>query len=436
MNTNKKWIPLLLGSIILTSAGCSADGGDKAPSTSAAATETKPEPVTVSVFQQGANITDEEFQAIVAEPVKKKYPHITVELVRADKDKTPQNLVASGALPDLVFTESLGLNTFKDLKAIQDLTSLLKENNFDLNRLEPFAVETIKAFGEKGEFYAIPLSVNFSATFYNKDLFDKFGVPYPKDGQTWEEMTELGKRLTRVENGQQYYGFYPGGLNLMAGEASLPYYDPKTQKATLTGDGWARVFQTYKAVWDIPGNQVTGNNITTFNRDRTIAMMADFGARLGELETLHNQGNPMNWDLTTFPVFKDNPKTVAETQLHMLLLSSASKNKNAAMKVLEVVTSDETQLEMNKRGRKTVLKDPKMKESFGANLNSLKGKNVNAIFYGTPAVLRYTDKYAVIARGQLLPSITKITQEGRDINTVLRETEELANKKIEEALRQ
>lgn len=446
MNLSKIWLSSLLGTIVIASVGCSSGKTGEAntptpassttPNAPAAPAASNPDPVKVTIYQQGAGITDEEFKLLIAEPVKKKYPYITVELVRADKDKTPQNLVASGTLPDIVFTESIGLNTFKDLKAIQDLTGLLKERNFDLNRFEPYVIDTLKAFGEKGEFYGIPFSVNFSATFYNKDIFDKFGVPYVKDGQTWEELTELAKKLTRVDSGVQYYGFYPGGLNLILGQSALELFDTKTQKASMTGDGWGRVFQTYKAVWDIPGNQVVGNNITVFQKDRTIAMMADFGARLGELEALHNQGTPMNWDLTTFPVWKENPKAVAETQVHMLLLSSTSKNKDAAFKVFEVVTANESQLEMNKRGRKSTLKDPKMKESFGANMNSIKGKNVNAVYFGTPAVTRLTNKYAIITRGEANTAINKVVKDGLDINTVLRQAEEDANKKIMEALKQ
>ena len=34
------------------------------------------------------------------------------------------------------------------------------------------------------------------AIYYNKDLFDKAGVPYPKDGWTWEDFQDTAVKLT------------------------------------------------------------------------------------------------------------------------------------------------------------------------------------------------------------------------------------------------
>lgn len=426
----KRFIFLLAG-LIMIGTGCSGgDSGEAEPTV-----QQNNEPVTLTLYQRSAGISDEEFQTLIAEPVKKKYPYISLELVRASKEVTPKSLVSSGNIPDLVFASPGAFREFKELDAVEDLTSLVKAHRFDLGRLEPYVLETVKAYGEDpNKLLAFPFSVNFSALYYNKDIFDKFGVPYPKDGMTWEEVTALAKTLTRTDNGQQYFGLHPAGIDKLVGELGLSAYDPKTQKATLTGDKWNRVFQAYKAVYDIPGNK-PGNNVTAFMKDRNLAMMAAMGARLGELEILHSQGNPVNWDWVSFPAFQEAPKTAAETELHLLLITSTSKHKEEAFKVLEVISEDANQAAMNKRGRLTTLKDPGIKEGFGSDLQTLKGKNVKGIFSSTPAVSRYNDKYSDIAKSQVAPAMDKVIKGETDINTALREAEDAANKLIEAELK-
>src|SRR5262249_45337020 len=158
--------------------------------------------------------------------------------------------------------------------------------------------------------------------------------PYPKDGMNWDQVTQLAKTMTRKDGGIQYYGLYPGGFALMVGQSNLPFYDAKSFKATLADDRWKQVYQTYKDIENIPGNKITANNIPMFEKDQVISMMADYGARIAEIEALAKAGTPLNFDIATFPESPINPKKTAELQVHMLILSSLSKNVDAAYKVL------------------------------------------------------------------------------------------------------
>ncbi|ULL16578.1 extracellular solute-binding protein [Paenibacillus sp. H1-7] len=393
-----------------------------------------PEPVKLTLYQRGANISDEEFRALIAEPVQKKYPYITVELVRSTQDASPVSLLSGGSLPDLLFANPGTLREIKELKAVEDLTELVRSTRFDLSRFESYTIDAIRTNGgDPNKLYGIPFSVNFSVLYYNKDIFDKFGEAYPVDGMTWDEVTSLARKVTRSENGQPYYGLHPADVDRMAGQLSIGAYDPNTRKATLTSEGWLRVFAANKAVWDIQGNQ-PGNNITAFMKDRNLAMMPQLGARLGELEDLHKQGVPLNWDMVSYPTFPEAPQTGSETDVHTLSITSTSKHKEAAFKVIEVVSEDATQLEKTRRGRQSGLKDPKYKESFGSGLQTLQGKHVAAIFQIIPAKPRFSDKYSDIAKNQIATAMNKVIKGEADINSALREAEELANKQIEAAI--
>jgi multiple sugar transport system substrate-binding protein len=97
-----------------------------------------------------------------------------------------------------------------------------------------------------GKLYALPISILTQVMYYNKGIFDKFGVPYPKDGMTWDKTLELAKKLDREEQGQQYFGFAASPSHILGNnQLSLPYVDIQTEKPTFLNDGWKRLIDTY-----------------------------------------------------------------------------------------------------------------------------------------------------------------------------------------------
>jgi multiple sugar transport system substrate-binding protein len=118
----RRWILLLAVLLAVSSlSACSqaspnseAAGKDKAGITATA-------PVTLRMYQQGASITDDEFQKFVAEPVKQKYPNITMELVRAQKNVSIQDALAAGDFSDMIFTGARPIRDFIRLNTVLDL---------------------------------------------------------------------------------------------------------------------------------------------------------------------------------------------------------------------------------------------------------------------------------------------------------------------------
>jgi len=52
-----------------------------------------------------------------------------------------------------------------------------------------------------GRQYLLPKDFSPLAVYYNKRVFDRFGVPYPKDGWGWAEFLETAQALTRDTDG-------------------------------------------------------------------------------------------------------------------------------------------------------------------------------------------------------------------------------------------
>ncbi|RKN71832.1 extracellular solute-binding protein [Paenibacillus ginsengarvi] len=101
----------------------------------------------------------------------------------------------------------------------------------------------------------IPYTRNFSALYYNKTIFDKFGVAYPKEGMTWSEYADVAKRVTRTEGGIQYRGLEPNVPKRVGAQLSLPLVDPKTNRAALNTEQWKKVLTQMTDIYKIPGNE-------------------------------------------------------------------------------------------------------------------------------------------------------------------------------------
>ncbi|MFC6226366.1 ABC transporter substrate-binding protein [Paenibacillus allorhizosphaerae] len=399
--------------------------------TSAPTPESKPEPVTIRVLQYSADITDNDFTNLVAGPVHAKYPHITLELVRMPKGLTLQDLVTSGDIPDLIYTGSRQIENFKALAIPADMNELVKKHKMDLGVFDANVMDIIKQRGDKGELYALPWSMNFSALYYNKDIFDKFGVPYPKDGMSWEEVIALGRNVARTDGPVTYKPLNAGFFNNFAAPYQVNYVKAGTETPQINNDNVKKALALYKQITDLPGNKESVNNgRPVFEKDRTMAMLPDFGEVLGELADLEKAGNPMNWDVASYPNMPDAPGRGYETVGFLLMLSSKSKVPDEAFRVISALTSEEIQMKLARGGKVSPLKDLKYREAFGDDVAAFKGKNVKGIFKSSSSPSPTRAKYEDIGRSVLGTYVTKAVKDELDINTALRMAEEEAANKI------
>lgn len=59
----------------------------------------------------------------------------------------------------------------------------------------------LKPFERKGEVWTLPWGLDPVILFYNKDLFNRYGVEVPQEGWTWSDFLEKANALTDAENG-------------------------------------------------------------------------------------------------------------------------------------------------------------------------------------------------------------------------------------------
>ncbi|PTQ57605.1 MAG: N-Acetyl-D-glucosamine ABC transport system, sugar-binding protein [Candidatus Carbobacillus altaicus] len=74
-----------------------------------------------------------------------------------------------------------------DRGLLLSLDSYIEKDQIDLTQFAPIVREALTSPAD-GSLYGLAPSFFSYALFYNKDLLDAEGVPYPQDGETWEEL--------------------------------------------------------------------------------------------------------------------------------------------------------------------------------------------------------------------------------------------------------
>ncbi|WP_282935980.1 extracellular solute-binding protein [Paenibacillus sp. RC67] len=421
--------PLMLGFALLIAmmnVGCSKDS---AGSKDSGKTEiVSNDPVTLLVYLQAA-VSEEDFKLLFTDPVKKKYPNITLEAIRPKTGTKLADLITAGTIPDLIAAPNADIWAFNTLDLLYDITPLAQARKVDLNRFEPATLEAVKS--DKGELWALPYAMEFNTMYYNKDIFDKFGIAYPKDGMTWDETIELAKKVTRDVDGVLYRGLDVVNSNIMGFPFALSYVNGVTNKANINNDQWRKIFDLTKQIQTIPGNEPPSPEPSTsvvanyFVKDRNVAMVVSPNL----MKYFGESATGLNWDIAQYPSHKDKPNVSGKVDAHVLTITKPSKHKEDAMKVLEVLTSDEVQLlNVKNTSRISPLKNPEMQKQYGADMPFLKGKNTQAIFkskvVAPPVYSPYESDGSKIGKQKYKDYMTGLI----DANTALRQAEDEINK--------
>jgi multiple sugar transport system substrate-binding protein len=439
----KKWLIVLLAlSLCLLAAGCGnggavATGGAKdSGGGEKTVVKENTEPVTLTLFMNNL-ISDADLERELYGPLKKKYPYITVEATMRGGENKIENLVTAGTPPDLFNYYVGAMGNIISLGLVEDITPMLKENNIDLSRFQKVMIDSVRAASEKGELYALPRYSNTVALYYNKDIFDKFGVPYPKDGLNWDQALEIAKKVTRSDGGVKYYGLSGDGLYRPSHIYSLSPVDPKTNKASINNDQWRKVMQLDRNIFSIPGNlpdpaKLVNSGVKRFTETRDLAMLASVN-NLRQIEPAAAKG--LNWDMAQYPFFPDKPNVGGMVDVHVIGVTKTSKHKDAAMKVVELMTSDEVQLiAARQSAAASPLNNKEMQKQFGADAPYLKGKNVQAFFKSKAAPAPQFSTYLGDVKKVLTPMFIDYVAGKSDLNTFIREAEDAINKKMEDVV--
>jgi multiple sugar transport system substrate-binding protein len=441
-----KWKGLVLVAVSLAMVltGCGSSGtvgenkeGDAGKQEANVKVEVSTEPVTLTFYVQGVTLTDAEFQTYIVEPLQKKHPNITLQKLSGKLE----NLVGGNQTPDIILADNHTVSPALQLGIPLDLTDLTKKFQVDLSQFASQTIVDIKNMDETNKLYAFPFSINAGYLWYNKDIFDKFGVPYPTDNMLWDDVIARSRKITREEGGVNYVGWDPVVPDKVEYPFSQPYIDPKTNKALIDTPVYKKVLELMKQQYDMPGfigpKSKYKYNANDFIKNQNVAMLVEWQIKMmGQLIEAHDNNTFKNWDLATNPNFPENAGKGWHTLTGMLIISQTTKYKDQAMQVLITAASKEAQTIQSRNARITVSSDPGIINQFGQDVPALKGKNVDAIFkFKWSPIPRFNVNDPIVEK--IVRSLSKtIAIDKVDVNTALREAQAEADSKLAEAAAQ
>lgn len=178
--------------LVIFLAACSSNGASNDTSNSSNPDE---EVVELTWTMWADNQSEAQVWEDMANEVSDIYPNIKVDLTTmsfGDYWTRIQTQVAGDNAPDIISMQSMRMPGFGSILLSLDE---LAENDDDLD-LEDFDENIIENMRYNDELSALPYDVGSYVMYYNKDLFDKHGVDYPKPGWTWDEFTETLEALS------------------------------------------------------------------------------------------------------------------------------------------------------------------------------------------------------------------------------------------------
>lgn len=390
-------------------------------------------------FFGNIGVPDSYFTDYIEPHVKRKFPNVTLKYASdAVKDNKMDNFVASGTVPDIILTTNGNLIKYIDLGVMRSLDPIAKTNGIDLGVFRDDMTLTLRAYSDQGELYALPWTFGTSALFYNKDIFDRFGVAYPKDGMTWDspELKALVEKMSRTDGGVQYRGLEINMSSLIGqNQLSLPFVNAQTNKAAVNTDDWKQLIDTFKSFYDIAGNRkpdtATYDGQKSFIEERNVAMWVG-NAVYPRLIDMEKKGQGFNWDIVSVPTFKQAPETTIQYGGALYGISSTGGNPDLAMHIISLLASAEVQIEGGKLLRYPTLKAVDVKEAFGKGESFLDSRNMKSLHLTKIAPTPKPTFYDSIAKTVLNGKVNEVLNGRKDTNTALREAEEEINKKIAE----
>lgn len=246
----KTWIALIAALMMLASAGC----------TKSAPVQTEPKTLRVACCE---SIT---FDNQLRDFFEAGFPGWSIDYLPLyngmpnQKAYTEESLNAfvEQSKPDLLILSPRDYFLLADQGKLQDLDEWAGKAKMNLDdTIAPGVLAFLRSGNDDGKFYALSPFFRNEALYYNKDLFDSLGIPYPAEGITWAQTIELADRFMQDKRfGEDRKGFsFPWldtAFDLMlevAKTEGLSYADYARGAVTFDTPAWNAVFEQVVAAY-------------------------------------------------------------------------------------------------------------------------------------------------------------------------------------------
>ncbi len=265
--------------------------------------------------------------------------------IKIDFMHIPQNyfqkihlLFASNSAPDVIFINNHYLPLYANAGLLEPLQA-------DSN----FYKKALKALSWGNTLYAVPRDISNLVIFYNKDIFKKYGVPYPKENWSFQDYLQTAEKLTvdgiwgvSFEEDTLFYLPYlmSEGGGILADDLSRLIVDDVSSQKGL--DFYANLRKKYHVA---PKKEESAS--------ATMAQMFLQGKIAMHLSgrwlvPKYREEAEFDWDVTAFP--KGDAGSVVPLDASGWAVARSSKHKPEARKLVDFLASKESSQKFTESG--------------------------------------------------------------------------------------
>lgn len=185
---------------------------------------------------------DQIFAQAARRAFEASHPNLRIQFIKSNEGRKVETMIAGGDAPDIINIDMGHVHFYVQANVIRELTPYLTDR--DRADLPQYFPVTLAPFQRGAALYGLPWGYVPFILFYNKNQFDKYGVPYPNDRWTWEDYRRAALRMTHSKDG------YPDEF----GAAFAPWQDGyycwiyQNGGRVLTPDGRHATFDAPKVV--------------------------------------------------------------------------------------------------------------------------------------------------------------------------------------------
>lgn len=305
-------------------------------------------------------------------------------------------LSGSGSDFDVVTIKDVpGYATLVQKNAILALDDYIKADGVDLAQ---YAGATDQVLVD-GKLYELPFRNDFWVIFYNKDLFDAKGVPYPTNDMTFEEYDALARQMTDTSFGAQVYGAHyhtwrsavqlfgvlDGEHTILDGEYSAfqPYYEMVLNQEN---DGVCRKYTDLKTEGLHYSAAFSGGDVAMLNMGSWFIATMISNLQSGE----YDSSLCGNWGIVKYPHAEGVEAGSTLGTITGLSVTTASDTPDAAWEFVKWVSGEEGAAVMASSGNFPAIMTDEVKdmiaglEGFPTDAESKEALSVSNLYLEVP----------------------------------------------------
>ncbi|MDQ0113482.1 ABC transporter substrate-binding protein [Paenibacillus harenae] len=314
----------------------------------------KQEAVTLTINFPSSDL----FYSRVGFAFEQKFPHIKIEVI---EQKSGEQTVPN---TDIIFMNNVrGYKDLLETNTLSPITGYIKQEEELFSSVSHVVTDSLTT--ESGDLFGLSPSFISSGLYYNKNLFEKYKIPFPHNQMSWSEIYELAMQFPNYDEEQNrlygftsnYYKEVPINLILRMGETEgRNYVDPQTHDIHINSAEWRNIG---RVVLDAISKQTVFNESEEMLgeygeapviRGQSAMQIASYSTAINFTlyEQQHGSEAARNWGVVTVPVDPLNPEYSDYYSLSEIYgINTKASNREAAWEFIKFIVTDKQYYEFN-----------------------------------------------------------------------------------------